>query len=722
MRLSDVAITKRILIAVSLPILLVAWLAYDRFDRDLSTYREAAHLVEVADSISAIGDTIHRLQVERGESAAALGGKSEGLPDSMKQARLSADGGASALLDPAAGDMHAEVSVLRDTLGQLQGFRKKVDERSVSADESSAFYASIIGRLLAVPRSLAEQASNRELSNEIASYNRLSEAKELAGLERATGNAVISSRVLDESRSLRLAHLYGAQTALLTGFRDGYPALSKEIQAILPDAGGALATMRRALLSGGAGLDLSDWNTRDWHAAATDRINALGDIEKQVLASLHGHAVRVAEQELNALIGVGLGLSASVAIAVLLSIFIGLGVVRPLRKLTAAIEKLANGDMDEGSVAVTSRDEIGAMAAAVRGAIAAAGKRADLEHQEDLRRAAEKQAEMQIAEQEREARASELEWALSELDRGLTELAGGNLNYRIAVELAADLDPLRLAYNTSAETLKGLVALAGRTASFITTGCGELGDAADDLARRTAGQAAALEQAAAALEEVTTAVKMSARGAEEAKKSVTVADCDAGQAAGIVADTVAAMQAIARSSEQIGHIIGVIDEIAFQTNLLALNAGVEAARAGEAGKGFAVVAQEVRELAQRSAVAAREIKELVATASRDVSGGVTLVGKTGEALDGIERHVRVINEQVSAIVQSSREQSEALAEITSTIGQLDQITQQNASMVEQTNASTQSLAVEAERLKSQFGAFRAGEGKGKALGGCPLAA
>jgi len=229
--------------------------------------------------------------------------------------------------------------------------------------------------------------------------------------------------------------------------------------------------------------------------------------------------------------------------------------------------------------------------------------------------------------------------------------------------------------------------------------------ASDNPARRTEQQAAALEQTAAALNEITATVTNSAAIADSASRKVGEANRQAQQSDQIVRNAIAAMGNIEESSSQIGKIIGVIDEIAFQTNLLALNAGVEAARAGEAGKGFAVVAQEVRELAQRSANAAKEISALVARSSDAVSSGVSLVNQSGEILSLIQANVTEINSDIRAIVTGSHEQATGLSEINGAINQMDQVTQQNAAMVEQSTASAHKLAHEAEELFARVGQF-----------------
>ncbi len=710
MRLSDVSITKRILLAVTVPVLLVLGLAYGKIDSGLDRYREAARLVGVSDYIASVGDAVHLLQTERGLSAEFIGGKGLTGADALNKIRADFDRVASLVEQDGLVRSLLAVEEITRALSALPAFRREVDERKLTAEQSSQFYTQFVSKLLAIPGRLAVGDSDAELTKEIAAFNQFSQVKELAGQERALGNGAISLGRISAAQVLRLAYLYGAQTNLLQQFRASSPAYISELGSVQPDAPGKLTEMRLALLSSGQQADLSNWKSSEWHDAASRRINDMRLLEIKVLEALSDHAEALLSNETQSLAAVGVVLLVVLSAGLALSIAIGLGVVRPIKNLTAAIEQLARGEADATEVVSDSGDEIGAMARAVRHAIEAASERAASERAEDLRRNEARQVEVELVAQERATRTREIEDALGALDRGLRALAAGQLYYRIDQPLAPTLDPLREAYNQSVQTLESLVAMARANARSINTGCADLKRGANDLARRTAGQAAALEEAAAALEEVATAVKMSAQGAEEARVSVSVANADTTEAARIVADTVEAMRDIASSSDQIGQIIGVIDEIAFQTNLLALNAGVEAARAGDAGKGFAVVAQEVRELAQRSAAAAREIKLLVERASKDVSSGVALVGHTGAALAGIESHVHIINQQVSGIVQSSKEQSVALAEITSTVGQLDQITQQNATMVEQANAATQFLAEETCKLGEHLDCFQTNVG------------
>jgi methyl-accepting chemotaxis protein len=242
----------------------------------------------------------------------------------------------------------------------------------------------------------------------------------------------------------------------------------------------------------------------------------------------------------------------------------------------------------------------------------------------------------------------------------------------------------------------------------IKSGTREISTASDDLSKRTEQQAASLEETAAALDEITATVRKSAEGATHARQVVAAADEDSKRSSIVVREAVEAMDAIAKSAQQISQIIGVIDEIAFQTNLLALNAGVEAARAGEAGRGFAVVAQEVRALAQRSADAAKEIKGLISTSTTQVDHGVKLVAETGKSLERIMTQVAEINEVVGAIAAGAQEQATALQQVNSAINQMDQATQQNAAMVEESTAASHSLSRETNQLSGLIGQFQVG--------------
>ena len=264
--------------------------------------------------------------------------------------------------------------------------------------------------------------------------------------------------------------------------------------------------------------------------------------------------------------------------------------------------------------------------------------------------------------------------------------------------------------------------LASDRTSCRSANANQMRSAADDLAKRTEQQAASLEETSAALAEITATVSNSSKLAEDAGHMVDNTNSYAERSVSVVADAMAAMERIEDATAEIGNIINVVEEIAFQTNLLALNAGVEAARAGEAGKGFAVVAQEVRALAGRAADAARTIKTLVGKSNDEVRTGVELVTATGEALHKIGNDVLQINEHVKSIVTSAREQSVGLSEINSAVGQMDQVTQQNAAMVEETNAASPTLASDAENLGRLVSQFKGGGAKPQSTGHKPMPA
>lgn len=370
-----------------------------------------------------------------------------------------------------------------------------------------------------------------------------------------------------------------------------------------------------------------------------------------------------------------------------------------------SMQHILGGDYEAAVDAVGRSDEIGEMARSVEMFRAAAVEKRELEQS-----AAASRNENEIEREAREARSAEesrqVQIAVTALGQGLNRLSDGNLTATIDQPFRDDLETLRQDFNHTVEKLQSVLSNVQENSSSIQSNSRQMRGAADDLAKRTEQQAASLEETSAALDQITVTVRSATQRAEEASQMVGETRNNAEESGRIVREAVEAMARIENASSEIGKIINVIDEIAFQTNLLALNAGVEAARAGEAGKGFAVVAQEVRELAQRAAGAAKDIKVLVARSSNEVGTGVRLVQATGEALGRIGTDVVRINEHMTSIVNAAREQSTGLQEINTAIGQLDQMTQQNAAMVEETNAASHTLAQDAEGLTALIGQFQ----------------
>lgn len=372
-----------------------------------------------------------------------------------------------------------------------------------------------------------------------------------------------------------------------------------------------------------------------------------------------------------------------------------------------SMQRILKGDYETAVDAVLRSDEIGEMARSVEMFRAAAVEKRDLERSAATNRS-ENEAERAASEAARAEEARQVQSAVTALGHGLNRLSEGNLTATIDQPFRDDLETLRQDFNHTVEKLQSVLSSVRDNSSSIQSNSQQMRGAADDLAKRTEQQAASLEETSAALDQITVTVRTATQRAEEASQMVGETRTNAEESGRIVREAVEAMARIENASSEIGKIINVIDEIAFQTNLLALNAGVEAARAGEAGKGFAVVAQEVRELAQRAAGAAKDIKALVGRSSTEVGTGVRLVQETGEALGRIGTDVVRINEHMTSIVMAAREQSTGLQEINTAIGQLDQMTQQNAAMVEETNAASHTLAQDAEGLTALIGQFQLG--------------
>jgi methyl-accepting chemotaxis protein len=424
---------------------------------------------------------------------------------------------------------------------------------------------------------------------------------------------------------------------------------------------------------------------------------------------------------------IGLG-GIVVALGLALAVVLGNRLTQLIRGTTEAMTRLAGGDSSVVVPGIGRRDEIGTMAAALQVFKDIAVEKQKLEEQQGL--AAEEIAQLVTA-----AAAGDLSGRIEidsktgffrELGDGMNDLlsaigsavdevvgmmsalATGDLSRRITGRYQGQLQALKSDANRTADKLAQVVGQTVEGMSAIRNATSELASGATDLSSRTEAQVARLEEIAASVRQLTDIVRHSADNTEQATKLAASARSSAENGGRVADAAVAAMGQIEQSSQRISDIVGMIDDIAFQTNLLALNAAVEAVRAGEAGRGFAVVASEVRALAQRSSHASKDIKALIANSSAQVKQGVQLVNEAGATLSEIVTSVKRVSDIVSGIAEANSGQLTAVHQVQESVAQIEQVTQQNAALVEQSTAALGSVDNQVRIVNEVIGFFSIG--------------
>ncbi|KIC08273.1 chemotaxis protein [Leisingera sp. ANG-M1] len=674
------SLRSQILALIAIPFIALAGIGGFKALADWGRF-QAAQVTQAGTQESvALMKVVHYLQVERGLSAVYLSSGGESGASDLESTRVKADQAIQNVPETAAGTLKH--------LNGLGSLRNSVTALELKPGQMGAQYSGAIANVLQDVSTQLLHQENAELGQLSSGLVSLAYAKEAAGQQRAAGAAGFGNG----SFNLNIYRWYSRTGAVekqlldIAGLALNSMLPGLNIRKGLEPTG--LPGIREQVLEAGPSNPAPSYTSRDWFDRATSWVSSLHGVENTVADAMMAIAAEEASNARQALIIT----LAAVAVSLIASGIIGLRLITAFTKqfgaLQSDLDKLARKEFDFEPAFLQSNTEVGKLSRSM-----------------EQTRAALAEAEDKLASIEA-SRIADRGAVVGKLDDHLARLSSRDLECTINEAFPEEYEDLRKSFNTTVENLKETIEQVISATGSIHNGATEISTASDDLSNRTESQAATLEQTAAALEELTASVKSSAEGARDVEKTMQEARREAESSGEVVQNAVAAMTEIEQSSIKISQIISVIDDIAFQTNLLALNAGVEAARAGEAGKGFAVVASEVRALAQRSADAATEIKALIGDSSKHVKQGVELVGETGDALTNIAGRVNKISELVTNIAEGASEQSTGLSEINTGVSQLDQVTQQNAAMVEEATAAGHMLHSDASKLADLMGQFK----------------
>ena len=754
-----------------------------------------------------VGNLTHELQKERGASAGYISSAGNSFADILPVQRRASDDAIAGFVQaadvaksllPADSTVVLQLADVRRKIAQLAVLRQDIDALQTDLSTAVGTITGLNRAAIAVLPALGKEISFANAARAVQRHAILMTAKDIAGLERATGaagfaKAAQNGGLFPEQVLSRFNTLVQEQDVLLRIYEQ---VASQPLAEALGDFAKSPALENvialRSIANAGDVAAIAAISAEAWFARSTELIDLIKTLEDQGAAELLSEtdkALAASGTQIARTVSQLVGLLAIVGLS---AMTLARSVVKAISATSDRISALASGDIDsdipdvgpsdlkriadalaifrsgeldrralntqqtelemnsvDGIERMTREVSAGDFSARIRlrdlqGAskilgeglnqimsvveqvtdAQAAKDRKVLEDQVAAARAGERAIEelnavvsacvrgdfsQRLTTQDKDEVFADLckgvnrigevtENGLSELADVLDALANGDLTRQMSEAHEGVFFDISQKINRTTTQLSQVVSQISGGAQTVEMSSAELSDAADDLAKRTENAAATLEETSASVEELTEAIKSTEQGANEVSKSAQATKEETAESMAAVSDMVQAMEGIAKSSEQISKITSVIDDISFQTNLLALNAGVEAARAGEAGAGFSVVASEVRILAQRAADAAKDINDLISKSEAQVSAGVASVKRSHAALESIQQSISSMTREVVQMVDTAAEQSTGITEINSTVAKMEQSTQRNAAMFEETNAVAQTMKQEASRL------------------------
>ena len=688
------------MILVILPLLILAgFYAEQIYEADLEKADQSQMTRETSLEQGRVSDLIHDLQRERGYSAGFISSEGANFQQQIREQRNATDDHISAVLIGAEMLKVQRPTLFSEIVESLSGIaakRREVSELSITVGQMADYYTGLIEALLVLAYpTFSEESEQRIVSLQVL-RTLIAATKENAGLERAMGATGLGGG-FSPAITARYHGLQGAQRALLIESNHLFGGEVAAQQRNQSEAYIALQAARSRIATGletgdFGGLTPEEWfrvstgwidHLHDFEAGLTDQINTLAT-EQEAAATAHSWST------------LAIGATALLAVG-LFSFGMFEFMIRRIKALTNVVDGFARGDFSQWVPGIQRRDEISQMARAIYKF-----------KQETL--ALRREAEEMKAEDEANLNAKHGK-VLALMTKGLAALAQADLSLRFHEELEGKHDQVRRDFNAASGRLCEVLLAIASTVTDLDRSSGEMTSSALDLASRTTEQVDMIRTATTRLRTLSDEMEVFGGDISDASAQSAGARETAARSAVLVGQAVTAMGQIQKSSEEIGKIIVLIEDIAFQTNLLALNAGVEAARAGPAGRGFAVVASEVRDLAQRVSQATLDIKALVEESGSQVLEGVELVDKTGGSLDEIAAEIAKVDDVLGRVALGAGGHVSELKELTSVMNVVNDLAEKNTSMADETRHASSDIAQRSQRLAILIHDFKLAEAK-----------